>query len=109
MVELDLNAIAADWYVGNCHKWLCAPKGCGFLWTNPGSPFPDLTAQIHPTVISHGYGSGYVAEFDWIGTRDPSAWLAVSEAIDFHKYLDLIASSSINAASAQIGFSANHS
>ncbi|AFY68865.1 Isopenicillin-N epimerase [Thalassoporum mexicanum PCC 7367] len=92
MIDLDLQAIGADWYVGNCHKWLCAPKGCGFLWTNPNSPFPQLTDQIHPTVISHGYGSGYVAEFDWVGTRDPSAWLAVSEAIKFQRSLDQMTS-----------------
>ena len=25
----------------------------------------------HPTVISHGFGKGYLQEFDWTGTRDP--------------------------------------
>lgn len=68
-VPLDLTALDADWYVGNCHKWLFAPKGCGFLWARA-----DRQAGIHPAVISHGYGQGFTAEFDWTGTRDPSAW-----------------------------------
>ncbi|MDX2273354.1 MAG: aminotransferase class V-fold PLP-dependent enzyme [Cyanobacteriota bacterium] len=82
MIPLDLENLAADWYVGNAHKWLCAPKGCGFLWTHP-----QHQAQTHPTVISHGYGSGYLAEFDWVGTKDPSSWLAVSAAIEFQHHL----------------------
>ncbi|MGH7044402.1 MAG: aminotransferase class V-fold PLP-dependent enzyme, partial [Acetobacteraceae bacterium] len=77
-VPLDLATLAADWYVGNCHKWLCAPKGSGFLWAAPARQ-----AGLHPAVISYGYGQGFVAEFDWTGTRDPSAFLAVPAALDF--------------------------
>jgi isopenicillin-N epimerase len=79
MLSLDVPAIGADWYVGNCHKWLMAPKGSGFLWTNPARQ-----ADTHPLVISHGFGRGFTAAFDWIGTRDPTAWLAVPAALDFH-------------------------
>jgi isopenicillin-N epimerase len=81
-IDLDLATIGADWYVGNCHKWLCAPKGCAFLHATP-------TAQIglHPGTISHGYGQGFQAEFDWTGTTDPSRFLAVTEAIAFHHRL----------------------
>jgi isopenicillin-N epimerase len=68
--------------VGNCHKWLCAPKGCGFLWAAP-----ERQAGLHPVTISHGFGGGFVAEFDWTGTRDCSAWLSVDVAIDFHARL----------------------
>ena len=81
-VSLDLGGLDADWYVGNCHKWLGAPKGCAFLWTRR-----DRQAGLHPTTISHGYGDGYVAEFDWTGTRDPTAFLALETAIDFHERL----------------------
>jgi isopenicillin-N epimerase len=78
MLPLDVPSIGADWYVGNCHKWLMAPKGSAFLWA-------DLNRQtdMHPLSISHGYGKGYTAEFDWTGTRDSSAWLCVPSAIDF--------------------------
>jgi len=82
MLALDIPSIGADWYVGNCHKWLMAPKGSGFLWTSPARQ-----SNTHPLVISHGYRQGFMAEFDWTGTRDPSAWLAVPAAIDFHRQL----------------------
>jgi isopenicillin-N epimerase len=78
MLDLDLEKIGADYYVGNCHKWLFAPKGCGFLWARR-----EAQAALHPTVISHGYEHGYLAEFDWTGTRDPAPALAVSAALDF--------------------------
>jgi isopenicillin-N epimerase len=81
-VPLDIRRVGADWYTGNCHKWLCAPKGSAFLYTRP-----DRQADLHPTVISHGFGKGYLGEFDWTGTRDPSAWLATDVAIDFHTRL----------------------
>lgn len=81
-VDLDVTAIGADWYTGNCHKWLCAPKGSAFLWTAP-----DRQAGLHPTVISHGLDQGYLAAFDWTGTRDPSAALSVPAAIAFHERL----------------------
>jgi len=81
-VPVDLTAIGADWYVGNCHKWLCAPKGCAFLYAAP-----DRQAELHPGTISHGYGQGFLAEFDWTGTTDPSRFLAVTEAIAFHHRL----------------------
>jgi isopenicillin-N epimerase len=82
MLTLDIPSIGADWYVGNCHEWLMAPKGSGFLWAAPA-----CAADLHPLVISHGYGQGFAAEFDWIGTRDPTAWLCVPAAIDFHRQL----------------------
>jgi isopenicillin-N epimerase len=82
MLALDVPAIGADWYVGNCHKWLMAPKGAGFLWASPAA-----RENLHPPVISHGYGQGFVAEFDWVGTRDPTAWLAIPAAIDVHAAL----------------------
>ncbi len=76
MIALKLDEIGAAYYTGNCHKWMCAPKGAGFLHVRR-----DRQEDMHPTVISHGYGSGFHAEFDWTGTDDPSAWLCVPEAI----------------------------
>jgi isopenicillin-N epimerase len=79
--HIDVHLIA-DWYTGNCHKWLCAPKGCAFLWTSLAHQ-----AQTHPPVISHGFGQGYLQEFDWTGTRDFSPFLSIASAIDFHEQL----------------------
>jgi isopenicillin-N epimerase len=81
-VSLDMRAIGADWYAGNCHKWLCAPKGSAFLYAAP-----ERQHDLHPVTISHGFGKGFLEEFDWTGTRDPSAYLATSVAIDFHARL----------------------
>lgn len=81
MLELDVDAINAHWYVGNCHKWLCAPKGAAFLARSADAPAP------HPLVISHAYGQGFPAEFRKIGTRDPSAMLTVPAALAFHERL----------------------
>lgn len=85
-VPLDLPALDPDWYVGTCHKWLSAPKGCGFLYARP-----DRRADLHPVTISHGYGQGLTAEFDWTGTTDPSAYLALPAAIDFFERLGGVA------------------
>ncbi len=82
MIPLALNDLGAEWYVGNGHKWLCAPKGCAFLWARA-----ERQAGIHPTVISHGLGQGFTAEFDWQGTRDFSPWLAVTDALAFRRGL----------------------
>jgi isopenicillin-N epimerase len=78
MLELNVPALGADWYVGNAHKWLFAPKGCAFLWARGAAQ-----QGLHPAVISHGLGCGFHEEFDWTGTRDPSAWLAIGAALDY--------------------------
>jgi isopenicillin-N epimerase len=97
-VALDLPRMGVDWYVGNCHKWLMAPKGCAFLWARA-----DRQEDLHPVTISHGFGEGFLAEFDWTGTRDPSAFLAVDAAIDFHYRLGGAALRARNVALAAAG------
>ena len=76
MLDLNVEQINADWYVGNFHKWVCAPLGAAFVWTN--TTFRDST---HPMTISHNLHESYANEFEWQGTRDISSWLAVSDAI----------------------------
>jgi isopenicillin-N epimerase len=76
MLDLDVEALGAAYYTGNLHKWVCAPKGAGFLWARP-----DKQRDIHPTVISHHLDQGLAKEFSWQGTRDISAWLCAADAV----------------------------
>lgn len=82
LLDLAIDGIGADWYVGNCHKWLCSAKGAGFVVFGRDAPF-----DVHPVVISHAYGEGPLAEFGRIGTRDPTAWLSVPVALAAHDRL----------------------
>lgn len=77
-IVLNVPALGADWYTGNLHKWAFAPRGSAFLWASPTAPYP-----VHPTVISWGLDQGFSTEFDWVGTRDPSAWLSAPAGLDF--------------------------
>jgi isopenicillin-N epimerase len=77
MRPLALDALGADFYTGNLHKWVCAPKGAAFLWMAP-----EWRGRVHPLAVSHAYGAGLAPEFDWTGTSDPSAWLCVPDALD---------------------------
>ena len=84
MVPLDMKQLGAAYYTGNCHKWLCAPKGAGFLHVRR-----DRQEGIQPPILSHGWNrprpgySPFQDAFDWPGTLDPTAWLCVGEAIRF--------------------------
>ena len=77
-MPLRIDDLGADVYAGNCHKWLCAPKGCGFLWARP-----EHQDWIEPLVVSWGYqeDAAFGERHGWQGTRDPAAYLAVAAAI----------------------------
>ena len=93
-IQLNLTALDADFYAGNCHKWLMAPKGSAFLHVRR-----DLQHLINPVVISHGWGPAskdgdpdppglfgntrFIDMLEMQGTRDPAAFLTVPTAIAF--------------------------
>ena len=81
-IPLDLTALDVDIYAGNCHKWLCAPKGSGFLYVRP-----EHQAFVESLTISWGWrpGHNFVSRNQWQGTRDLAAFLATPAAIEFQE------------------------
>lgn len=85
-LPLNLDSIQADFYTGNCHKWMLAPKGAGFLFASP-----QVQHLVEPMVVSWGFqdipdyasGSRFVDMLTWSGTHDPAAYLTVPVAIQF--------------------------
>jgi isopenicillin-N epimerase len=84
MLAVNVPELGVDWYAGNLHKWAFAPRSCGILWARE-----DQQQVLHPPVISWGLGKGFTAEFDWVGTRDPTPWLAAPNGIAFARALGL--------------------
>ncbi|OQR99847.1 hypothetical protein ACHHYP_04231 [Achlya hypogyna] len=85
-LDLDLAAIGADFYVGNCHKWLSSPKGAAFLHVQP-----HYQAVVRPQVQSHGMGDGFQSTFMWTGLQDYSALLALPACLSFWAAHDMSA------------------
>ena len=83
LVPMDLMKLDAAWVTGNCHKWLCSPKGSAFLHIRE-----DKKKETKPLTISHGHNADLSSqekfrfEFDWQGTRDPSAILCIPKSIE---------------------------
>ncbi len=90
-IALDLEAIGADFYTGNCHKWMMAPKGVGFLYARP-----EVQHLVEPLIVSWGYhvqadfagGSQFVDYLSYTGTKDPAASLTIPAAIRFMQEYD---------------------
>jgi isopenicillin-N epimerase len=93
-IKLELDALGADFYSGNCHKWMMAPKGSAFLHARP-----EVQGLINPLVISHGWtvdsktpgakgafgNSPFIDELEMQGTRDPAPWLTVPAALAYRR------------------------
>jgi isopenicillin-N epimerase len=85
-IDLNLRAIDADFYFGNCHKWLMSPKGAAFLYARP-----ECQSLIQPLIVGWGwgpernldFGSTFLNATQFLGTNDLSAYLAVPAALAF--------------------------
>jgi isopenicillin-N epimerase len=86
-IPVDMLAIGADFYTGNCHKWMMAPPGAGFLYARP-----EQQERLQPLIVSWGWESEWETgwtqfeeRFSWMGTADPAAYLAIPDAIAFQE------------------------
>jgi isopenicillin-N epimerase len=77
-VPVDVPSLGVDFYAANLHKWAFAPRSCAVLWAAPAR-----RDDLHPTVISWGSGLGWHAEFDWVGTSDPTPYLCAPAGLAF--------------------------
>lgn len=99
MIDVNLTELGCDFYGANCHKWLLAPTGSGFFYVRPGNE-----ARLQPMQVSWGWhydrtkaaqpderdefgSTPWIRSFEFEGTRDPCAWLAIPKAIDFQEKL----------------------
>ena len=90
MLDLNLNALGAAYYVGNLHKWVCNPRGTAFLFSKtPETP-------LLPRIISHGSSdfiepklNRFCESFDWPGTQNPSHWCVLPETLRWFKQGEL--------------------
>ncbi len=94
MIPMDMTSLDCDFYTGNCHKWLLAPTGTGFLYFGTGSE-----DRLQPMQVSWGWhhdrnsvdlrdefgSTPWLRAYEFEGTRDPCPWLTVPTAIDFQE------------------------
>src|ERR1700722_1115993 len=85
MIELDIASINASYYVANCHKWMCSPRGVGFIHVRHDrfDRLKPLIIARSPHRVSQTEYSALQHSFDWLGTCDPSAYLAIPAPIKF--------------------------
>jgi isopenicillin-N epimerase len=83
-IPLALDVLGADFYTGNAHKWMLAPKGAAFLYARR-----EVQPLLEPLVVSWGWQaerpgpSRFIDEQEYQGTRDIAAYLSVPAAIRF--------------------------
>ncbi len=91
-IPVDLEDIGADFYASNFHKWLCAPKGCGFLYARR-----EHQQWVESPIVSWGWVEGneryrpesqFVSRNQMQGTRDLAAYLSAPAAVDFQESRD---------------------
>ncbi len=78
LLPLNIGALGADYYTGNLHKWVCAPKGSAFLWAAP-----QWQASLRPPIVGHAHGGAWQDLFHTLGTRDYSNWLSLPAVLAF--------------------------
>lgn len=83
MLELNLDELGAEYYTGNCHKWICSPKGSAMLHVRE-----DKQKNFRSLIVSHTYDKQvgeklWSSHFFWPGTSDYTAYACVGDTIKF--------------------------
>jgi len=78
-IHLNIKNLGIHYYTGNCHKWLCSPRGAAFLYVDP-----HLQVNFIPLNVSliNMKNQEFQDRFFWTGTNDPTAQLSVQYAIE---------------------------
>lgn len=79
--EIPISEVADVW-ISNCHKWLCSPKGCAFMWVNPSGRLNP--SHVRPLIISHGHSDSpdrLLSSLAWDGCRDYAALLTIPSSL----------------------------
>ncbi|HEV7671125.1 MAG TPA: aminotransferase class V-fold PLP-dependent enzyme [Thermoanaerobaculia bacterium] len=90
-IPVDVPSLGVDWYVANLHKWAFAPRGCAILWAAP-----ERQEGLRPSITSWGFEQGFLKEFEWVPTYDPTPYLSAPEGIAFLRDLGVEAVQSYN-------------
>jgi isopenicillin-N epimerase len=98
MLPLDVDAVGADFWVGNLHKWAFAPRGTALL-----AVAPDWRRRIDPLVVSWEQEAGYPQSVEWQGSLDYTPWLAAPTGLFVLRTLGVDAVRAHNAALAAYG------
>lgn len=82
-LDLSLDTLGCDYYAASCHKWLSAPFGSGFLYVAPHRQASIRVPQLSWGRLLPAKPAEWFEEFIWSGTRDPSPYFAIADAIEF--------------------------
>ncbi len=88
-LDLSLDALGCDYYAASCHKWLSAPFGSGFLYVAPHRQASVRVPQLSWGRLLPATPAAWFEEFIWSGTRDPSPYLAIPDAIELMRSVGL--------------------
>jgi isopenicillin-N epimerase len=75
-LAVNIPALGVDYYSANLHKWAHAARACGILWAAE-----DRQRNLRHPIVSWGSGKGFLREFEWQATGDPTTYLTAPEGI----------------------------
>lgn len=78
LYDAPLEGLDCDFWIGNLHKFACAPRGTSVLVAGG-----DLKHELYPLIDSWGAPRGFPERFDTQGTLDLTCYLATPTSLEF--------------------------